>query len=334
MTNNDLNSYQSITAESSRDWISRRYLRLRRYLRRNHKKSDIPHVFNLLYHAFPDEGKKLIENDGISDVRKVEMLIKWIIFQPQITALVLGDQRTGKDGTLTKIFELVLSYCEENNLPKPRIVTLGNLKKPPFVADEDMYFSFKKIPFGTRQRPVYIYASELEAEFPARDFQSSENKLFSVLEGTLAQNHQKLFGCVKLTAKVDISVLRSCNLKLFKFISPEKLNVEGIERDNLLSALGRWFLPSDITDKAKTLLAFDNNLLTCRFSLPSFWDDDYSEQFRGDSISKEKIFDFVRSKSPDKLTPAEVNKLQIMVYQKFRQEISKSEIEKCLEFVT
>lgn len=335
MTNGELGEKkQSITSDSSRDWIDRRIIRLKRYLRRNHKTIDIPRVFRLIYYAYPDEGRKLVENEGIDAETKIALLIKWIVHQPQITCLILGDQRMGKDALICRIFELIVLYCKANNMLVPRFVTLGNVKKPPFVADEDMYFSFRDIPFGTAKRPVYIYSSELESEFPARDFQSSENKLFSILEGTLAQNHQKLFGCVKLASKVDISILRSCNVKLFKYISPEKLEIEGVERVNFLSDLGKWFLPKDVRNKSDCLFVFDNNLLTVKLGLPSFWDDEYSEQFRGDTIDINKIYDFIKARFDDtsKLTAAQINNLQIGVYQKFRRRVSKKEIEACFNF--
>ena len=282
----------------------------------------------MIYNAFPDEGKKLIENDGMPSKQKLDMLLKWIIHQAQITCLILGDQRMGKDALLCRLAELIMDYCERHGMSPPRFVTLGNVKCPPFVAEHDMYFSFKDIPFGTKYRPVYIYCSELEVEFPSREFASSDNKLFSALEGTMAQNHQKLFGCVKLTAKVDLSVLRSCNLKIFKYISPEKLNVEGVERANVLSELGRWFLPKDVHDKADSLLAFDNNLLSARWRLPTFWSDEYSEQFGGANIPDNKIDDYIRSKfdDKDKLTPAQIITLQIMVVQKFRKKVSSNRI--------
>lgn len=319
----------SITASSSRDWLDRHQLKLKRYLRTNHKQPDFEKVLNLIYWTYPDEGKKLIDNFDGSEVLKKEQLMDWILYTQQLTCLILGDQRMGKDALICKIFEDILVYIKEKEISvSPRIVTLGNTKQPDFVADGDMYFSFKDIPFGTSNCPVWIYCSEIEVEFPARDFASPENKLFSVLEGTLGQNHQKLFGCVKLTSKVDISVLRSCNLKLFKYISPEKLEIEGIERVNVLSDLGRWFLPKNSKDKSLCLMVFDNNLLTARYDLPSFWNDEYSEQFRGDNISKERILDFVRSRmsDKDKLSPAEVINLQIMVRQKFRRNLTKEEI--------
>jgi len=320
----------SITAESSRDWLDRNFPKLERYLKRNHKRKDWPTVFKLLYDSYPDEGKKLVENFDKSQQKKKELLVKFLVHTPQITCILLGDQRKGKDATLCKIFEDIREYCKLNELSSPRIVTLGNLQKPPFVAEEDMYFSFMKIPFGTSSQPVYIYASELEAFFPARDFQSPENKLFSNLEGTMAQNHQKLFGCVKLTSKVDISVLRSCNCKIFKFISPEKLNIEGIERHNVLSDLGYWLLPSDPNKHSLTLLSFDNNLLTVDYDLPSFWTQGYSEQFKGNTISKEKVLDYVQVQySGEKNPEKQIYNIQTVIYNKFRRLLTKEDILSC-----
>lgn len=325
---------ESITADSSREWLFRRRLALQRYLRKNHHIRDRDRVFDLIFRAFPDEGKKLINNDGMSYLEKRDLLIKWIVHSIQITCLVFGDQGMGKDAMLCRLFELINNYCDKNNMLKPRIVTLGNIKKPPFVDEKDMYFSFKDIPFGTRFQPVYIYSSELDSEFPAREFAGEENKLFSILQNTMRQNHQKLFGCVKLASQVDISVLRSCNVKLFKYISPEKLDIEGVERVNILSDLGRWFLPKDVKDKKDSLLAFDNNLLTARWSLPTFWNEEYSEQFNAYNIDESKIIDFVRAKAEDKekLTPSQINKLQIYVFNKFRKKVDASFIRSCFDF--
>ena len=327
------NLSQSITADSSRDWIDRRRLSMLRYLRRNHHRRDHERVFELLYQVFPDEGKKLIQNDGIPAKEKLDALIKWIVCSRQITCLILGDQGMGKDSLICRLFELIVKYCESKNLLPPRFVTLGNVKCPPFVNPRDMYFNLKDIPFGTKAQPVYIYSSELEAEFPARDFQGQENKTFALLQNTFRHNHQKIFGCVKLTANVDISVLRTCNVKLFKYISPEKLSVEGVERANLLSDLGRWFLPKNINDPAQTLMCFDNNLLTGRFKLPTFWSDEYSEQFRAGTISRDKINDFIRSKFDDKIniTPKQINDMQTIVYQKFREKLTSKEIKTLFE---
>jgi hypothetical protein len=326
------NNSESITASSSRDWLDRNQLAVKRYLRENHKHPDFKRVMNLIYWVFPDEGMKLIKNYSSSEKVKKDLLLDWIIFTSQLTCIILGDQRMGKDSLVCKIFEDCIKYLLDNDIPiMPRIVTLGNMKCPPFVDEKDMYFSFKDIPFGTKNAPVWIYCSELEAEFPSRDFASAENKLFSVLEGTLAQNSQKLFGCVKLTSKVDISVLRSCNLKLFKFISPEKLEMEGIERVNVLSDLGRWFLPKDRSDKSRCLMVFDNNLLTASYVLPSFWSEEYSEQFKGDTIPLSRIYDFVKARMSDKvpMPPSEILQLQTMVNQKFRRKLTSDEIKSC-----
>ena len=322
----------SITGESSKDWINRRWNRLLRYLRRNHHWRDHPNVFNLLYNVYPDQGKKLIQNDGMSSQEKLDKLLKWIVHQSQITCLIFGDQCMGKDALVCRLFELLNEYLKKEGFELPRYVTLGNVKRPPFVDKEDMYFSFKDIPFGSSFRPVYIYASELDSEFPSRDYAGAENKLFSVLQNTMRQNHQKLFGCIKLASQVDISVLRSCNIKLFKYISPEKLDVEGVERVNILTELGRWFLPKDVQDKSQCLMAFDNNLLTGSWSLPSFWSNEYSEQFNASYIDQSKIKDFVRAKLEDKekVTPTQIYNLQIMVYQKFRKKLTSIEIRDCL----
>ncbi len=324
---------QSITSASSRKWLSEHELSFKNYLRKYHKEEDYADVINLVYHIFPDEGKKLVQNFNMPLEKKIDLLIKWIMHSSQITCLIFGDQDMGKDALICKIFELIISYCKDNDFDPPRFVTLGNIKRPWFVSEHDRYFSLMKIPVGTRTQPVYIYCSELDAVFPAREFQGEENKLFSVLQNTFRQNHQKLFGCVKLAANVDISVLRTCNLKLFKYISPEKLEIKGIERDNLLTDLGRWFLPKDINNKASTLMCFDNNLLTCEFGLPSFWSNEYSEQFGGKNISLEDVKDFVKDKfdAQTTLNPSQIRKLQIMVYSVFRKNIDSVFIKGCFE---
>lgn len=323
---------RSITSASSQKWLREHELAFKRYLR-SHKQEDWEDVIDLVYHAYPDEGKKLVVNSLMGKPQKIELLLKWIVFSSQITCLIFGDQDMGKDALVCRVFELVIDFCKKNNLQPPRVVTLGNIKKPWFVAPHDRYFSLKRLPVGTKDCPVYIYCSELDAVFPARDFQGEENKLFSILQNTFRQNHQKIFGCVKLAANVDISVLRTCNLKLFKFISPEKLEIKGIERDNILTPLGRWFLPKDKAKKQQTLMAFDNNLLTCDFNLPTFWSDDYSEQFAGDNISDEDVKDFIRDKfdTETTLSPSQINKLQIMVYSIFRKNISSAFIRSCFE---
>jgi len=104
---------QSITASSSRKYISRHYLSLMSYLRENHpNKEDHHNVINLIYHKFPDEGKKLIENHDISDREKKDLLIKFLIYSPQIVCGIMGDQRMGKDGLICKVFQECITYCE------------------------------------------------------------------------------------------------------------------------------------------------------------------------------------------------------------------------------
>lgn len=300
------------------------------YLRENHEEEDWPDVIDLIYHAYPDEGRKLIENDLLSEDEKHLMLIKWIVHSPQITCLIWGDQNSGKDAMICRVFEEVIDYCKLQGYEPPRFVTLGNIKRPWFVAPHDRYFSIRRLPVGTRHKPVYIYMSEMDAIFQARDFQGEENKLFAVLQNTFRQNHQKVFGCIKLASNVDISALRTCNLKLFKFISPEKLEIEGIERVNVLSDLGRWFLPNNREDKGKTLLAFDNNLLTCNFGLPSFWSSEYSEQYGGEGISLEDVKDYIRDGFSFKdLTPGQISKIQIAVYSLFRKNVDTDFVKSC-----
>ena len=326
---------ESITAGSSRDWMDRRQLALKRYLRKNHHRRDHERVLDLMYYAFPDEGKKLIQNDGMIPQQKLDMLIGWIVHSAQITCLMFGDQDMGKDATFCRLFELIVDYCEKNGSLPPRFVTLGNVKCPPFVREKDMYFNLKDIPSGSRFQPVYIYSSELDAEFPARNFQGEDNKMYAVLQNTFRHNHQKLFGCVKLSANVDISVLRTTNVKMFKYTSPEKLLIEGVERFNILSGLGQWFVPKDVNDKAQTLMAFDNNLLTGRFRLPTFWSDEYSEQFKQGTIPMKKIYSFIQSKFEGKETlpsPSMINSMQTLVFTKFREKVSASEIKNCFNF--
>lgn len=355
-------SRRSLTATSSRIWLYEHELEFQDYLREKHDEKDWEDVSSLIFHSYPDQGKKLVENYLLSSKEKLFKVFQWIAFSKQLTGLVFGDQGMGKDTFICRLFELYIHYCFENNLPLPRIVTLGNVKCPPFVLNGnentdfkyfkenfnfskedlllrfnhkipvDMYFDLIDIPFGSVNSPVFIYCSELDSEFPARDFQGKENKMFSVLQNTFRHNHQKLIGGVKLSANIDISLLRTCNLKFFKYISPEKLDVPGVERDNLLTDLGRWFLPKDVRDPSQTLMCFDNNLLTIKTFLPSFWSDSYSEQFQGGTIPKYKIYSFVKSKFDDgskNLTVPQINDMKRTVYLRFRYKISSKEIKEC-----
>jgi hypothetical protein len=323
---------QSITSEENRNWLRGRGSgKFDRYLRNNHHPDNHQIVKDLIFWAFPDEGKKLVMNYDLEDEIKKLLLVQWLVHSPQITCLILGDQRMGKDALVCRLFDDINSYCDLIGMIRPRIVTLGNVRCPPFVKDEDMYFSFKKLPFGTAEQPVYVYCSEIEQLLPARETQGPENKLFSILEGTLAQNHQKLFGCVKLASKVDINVIRSCNCKLFKFITPEKLNIEGIERNNFLSELGMWLLPKDVNDKKKTLIVFNDNLMTVNYDLPTWWSTEYSEQFR--DVPLDKIWDYVEGMKFDKdgkLTYAQIYDIQTAIFQRFRKDVSKEDIIKHL----
>jgi hypothetical protein len=323
-----LKKEMSITAQSNKYWLEKNKFKVERYLRRHHERQDWMTVLALLYDSHPDEGRKLIENYNLPETYKKKMLVEWLIFQKQISCGVFADQRMGKDALICKLFEDCIQYIKDNpkyHIKPPRIVTLGNIRCPPFVDPKDMYFSFKNIPSGTKEREVWIYSSEIETQLPAREGMSAENKLFSQLEGTMAQNHQKLFGCCKLASKVDLNFIRGMNCKLFKYISPEKLNIEGVERVNVLSPLGYWLLPPDHRDKSRSLVSFDNQLFTVNYNLPSFWSDEYSEQFR--DIPMDKIWEYVDTVFSEDMG---INSIQIAVAQKFRVSLSKEEICKYL----
>jgi hypothetical protein len=311
----------SITALSNLAWLQRRSLKMTRYLRRFHKREDRPVVADLIVHN-PDEGRKLIENFSLSDAKKKEMLLEWLYFQPQITSGIFADQRMGKDALICKVFEDVIAYCKENKFIVPRFVTLNNLRNPPFVDEEDMYFSFRNIPVGRKGQQVWIYCSEIETVLPAREGKSPENKLFSQLEGTMAQNHQKLFGCSKLASKVDLNFIRGMNCKFFKYISQEKLCIEGVERERIVSPLGNWLLPKDKLDRSRVLMCFDDQLLTVNYPLPSWWSDEYSEQFK--DVPLDKIKDYVEVQFSNGMTPPAI---RVAVAQKFRVDLSQKQIQ-------
>lgn len=292
-----------------------------RYLRRKHKLKDRPTVFELIYNVFPDEGRGIVENYSYDDKVKKKMLVEFLYYSPQITAGVFADQRMGKDALICEVFQNVIDFCKLNELPVPRFVTLGNVRCPPFVKDEDMYFSFKNIPVGSSKQEVWIYSSEIETVLPARDPLAAENKLFAQLEGTLAQNHQKLFGCVKLASKVDLNFLRGMNVKLFKFISPEKLAIEGSERAGILSPLGLWLIPKDRLNKKETLIVFDNKFMTVNYDLPFWWTQEYSEQFK--DVPIERVWDYVDVMISNGL---DANAISIAVAQKFRKNLTREQI--------
>lgn len=270
---------------------------------------------------YPEEAKKLVMSYHKENKIKLMFFLDWLVNHPVIILGVFGDQRQGKDTFLTKIFELVLKGVKKGHFPNIRFVTLGNIKRPPFVDKNDMYFSFLNIPVGTKDQQVWIYCSEIENVLPAREVSSPENRLFDQLSGTMAQNHQKLFGAVKLAFKVDINFFRYCNTKVFKYISPDKLSVEGVERDGVLSGLGRWLLPKDREAKNESLLVFDNYLLHVKTGLPSFWSDDYSEQYR--DIPIKVIWEYIQVQFNNGM---KVPDIEIAVKQKFRKHITQKEI--------
>lgn len=314
---------KSITYGSSREWLYRHQLKIDRFLRRNFKIEDRGYVYKLIFHDYPDEGMKLVKNFDLSNEEKINKIVEYIITAPQLTGIILGDQRFGKDATACKFLEFVLERVRYQFF---RIVTLGNIKKPPWVADKDMYYSFANIPNATGYEEVLIYCSELEVVFPAREFGGTENRIFSTLEGTTAQNHQKILGCVKLLSKVDLNVIRSANMKMFKFISPSKLKVEGVERDGVISGLGKLLLPNNPQDKSKVLVAFDNNLFTVSLDLPDWWTTSYSEMFS--NISMDMINEYITTMDSNGLKP---DQIWIAVKQKFRKNLTKEYIKDYLK---
>lgn len=312
---------ETVTSSSNRAWLDRHSLKVERYLRRNHRKEDRPTVFELIFFNNPDEGRKLIQNFDLPESKKRTLAVQFAYHSPQITCGIMGDQRSGKDAWFGAFYDDTYLYCKGNNLVLPRVVTLGNIRKPPFVNEEDMYFSFKDIPAGSSKRDTWVYCSELEVVLPCREGTSPENKLFTHLEGVLAQNHIKLFGCIKLLAKVDISAIRSMNMKVWKFINPEKLSIEGVERANVLSPLGQWLIPKEFNEKSNTLLAFDNQLLTTRYPLPTWWTEEYSEQYR--DIPMNRINDYIETAFSNGLS---IQAIQTSVSQKFHKKVDKAHI--------
>jgi len=306
---------KSVTANSSRAWLDNHPLKIERYLRRHHAVQDRSVVLDLLYNQYPDEGMRLIENFDLTNDEKIELICEYIITSEQLTGIIYGDQRMGKDVT---ICFFIMKCLELLNFGFIRPVTLGNIKKPPFVAKKDMYFGYDNIPPAFGDDFVLVYCTELEVQYPSREGSSQENKSFSILEGTMAQNHHKLIGAVKLASKVDLNVLRSCNLKMFKYISPDKLKVEGIERDGVLSGLGRLLLPKNKFDKSQVLVAFDNHLLTVSVPLPDWWTQEYSEMFK--DIPKEKVNEYIDWAFSNNY---KIPQIVLAVKQKFRKQITK-----------
>ena len=50
---------KSTTSASSSKWIDRHFLKLNRYLRKFHNRTDWSYVVDVFYNQFPDEAKKL-----------------------------------------------------------------------------------------------------------------------------------------------------------------------------------------------------------------------------------------------------------------------------------
>jgi hypothetical protein len=347
----------SITANSNRKWLRRRQNRIRRFLRAFTKvvgvdrRADWFTILDLLYTYYPDEGRKLIENFELSEEEKFNFFLDYLIYSPQITWLMFADERMGKDAAICCVVELAMKRIVKKGFPPPRIVTLGNIKVPPFVLfgdqtdfeyfesalgltkndllnlyggviPNDRYWSFKDIPSGTSRQEIWGYSSELEVLLPARDGMAPENKLFSMISGTFAQNHFKLFGAVKLASKVDLNALRGCNVKSFKYIDPEKLKVANVERDNILSPLGDWLLPNDRRNKRKILFSFDSQLFTVHLPLPDWWTQEYSEQFN--EVSKDDIWSYIEATCDE---DTKVNSIMTILASKFRNKtISKAEV--------
>ena len=258
--NKNYSRFVSMTERSNREWMfdGKGYLKTERYIHRSlrginfdgvrrNRTQDQETLRNLLYNC-PDEGRKLIEDFGGYDEEKHLKIVKWIVYQEQISCGIFADERMGKDSVMCKIFEDCIKYCVEKKYNLPRIITLGNMRCPPFVLDgentdfkyfkevcgfsredlnfiypegipSDMYFSFKNIPTGKKEQEVWIYASEMEMVLPARTSGDKENRLFSMIAGTFSQNHTKIFGCCKLASKVDLNFLRGMNVKIIKYIS-------------------------------------------------------------------------------------------------------------------
>lgn len=302
---------------SAIDWIWKNPLKIQRFLIKNFPVIDRDNVFRIMLRN-PQEAIKLCINQNLTNDEKIHMIMDFMIKSKQLSLLAFGDQRQGKDATVCFFMDLAKNVLKN----KLRICTLNNTKKPPWVERNDMYFSFRDIPEAYGDNQVWVYSSELETVLPAREGKSMESQLFSQLEGTFAQNQQKLIGCVKLASKVDLNAIRGCNMKMFKFISPDKLQVEGIERGGILSGLGTLLLPQNRFDYSKVLVSFDNNLLTVDVPLPKWWDEEYSQMYRG--IDERMIREYVVTQHSLGL---KAQQIIIAVNQKFRHKLTVSEID-------
>lgn len=273
---------------------------------------------------YPDQGWKLIVNEKFDNKQKLHKFIEFVSNEPYITCAILGDQRQGKDVTICSVFEFMIAYNKLQEFPKKlRFVTLGNMKNPPFVDPNDMYYSFEKIPSGSKNEEVIIYCSELDTFLSQRETQSEQNKSFNVLANTFAQNHQKLFGCCKLASQVDVAFWRNCNCKIFKYITPSKLLVPGLERESMLTELAMIMLPKDRIDKSVSLFDFDNNLLTIRTGMPNWYNLEYSEQYSASYGNKEKALEFASVLLENNTN---LFSIKTALAQKFRVQISIQEL--------
>lgn len=313
---------RELTEDSCRHWILRHGVLLSRFLRQNFEKYDWQAVYVEIM-RYPIEGKKLLLNFSLDNESKLKIFCEWFNKQYAITACGEGDQRSGKDASLCALFEILMDYRRDNDMSLPRVVTVGNTRIPPFVKDEDMYFSFRDIPVGSFESPVWLYCGEIETVLPSRETKGHENTLYSQIAGTFAQNGQYMFGLTKNAYKVDINFFRDCNLKFFKYLSPSKLEIENLERGGFLSSLAKWMLPKDEHDKAETLLIFDEYMLMVRLDLPKWWNREYSEMFKNVELCK--IQRYVDVLLDVGMKP---NQIVIAVYQKFRRVLERSVVEK------
>lgn len=315
----------SITYNSAQQWLIDHDWMVERYLRKNHADKDHDLIKEQMIMLQPDEAVMLVRNFNLPEKDKKLLFIQWLVLEPQITCGIFSDQRQGKDAFVCAAFEDCIDYCKSIGKPIPRVVTLGNIRKPPFVAEKDMYFSFKDIPSGRfyngQVQEVWIYCSEIETVISSRESSGPEQRLYSQLEGTMAQNYQKLFGCSKLAAKVDINFIRSLNTKIIKYIDVAKLMIENVERENIISNLAQWHRPMNKYDKSEVLLLFDMNIFKVRYGLPGWWTEDYSHQFL--DIPMDKILEYIDVQISNNM---KINNIQIAVAQKFRKNISLSVI--------
>lgn len=82
-----------------------------------------------------------------------------------------------------------------------------------------------------------------------------------------------------------------------------------------------WLLPRDPTDQSKALLAFNDQFFTTTYKLPTWWTQEYSEQYA--NIPKERVFDFIDSFYEEGM---KTTTIQTAVAQKFRLILTKEEI--------